>query len=103
MQTLMTRGNNVVEVRDLSNSVDGLPVTNATVVCTVVDGAANPVLGETWPITLNHAGGGTYRATLRELQVSTGVWYSAEVTATTPEGHKHTWSVPMKAGGDVVY
>jgi hypothetical protein len=104
MQNIVIGSNNVVEVRDLTNSTTGLQVDNASVVCTIKDGNGVTVTGETWPLALNYVGSGTYRGTTSaNLNVQPGRWYSVDLVATTPDGHKATWVIPAHAQGDVIY
>ena len=81
MSTLYLDNTNVVELRDLTNSVTGVVDEGATVSVTLLDPKGVEVAGETWPVAMPHTSAGLYRATLSSNIVITPlVYYTAEVT-----------------------
>jgi hypothetical protein len=89
---------NVIELRDLKNSVTLSADTGATVQVTITDAAGAEVSGETWPVVMAHAASGTYRATLSDaLAITANRKYLAVVEATGSGGEVGVWSCPVVA------
>lgn len=65
---LLNRNTNVVDLADLTASVDGTPIPFATTTMRLLRGE-DEVNGETWPVTMPHVLGttATYRTILSEL------------------------------------
>jgi len=89
---------NVVELRDLTNSVTGLADEGASVSLTITDQSGTAVTGETWPVSMAHVSNGLYRATLSEsLSIVSGRKYFAVVSATGSGGQVGKWTCPVVA------
>ena len=73
---------NVLEWQDVTNSITGLAVTNADVVVTLLDTDDAQVAGQTWPATMTHVAGGTYRAILEaDIAIIANRRYFAHIVA----------------------
>lgn len=96
--TLYIDNSNVIELRELKNSVTGAADTGASVSVTVKDSAGDDVAGETWPVSLAHASGGTYRGTLsRSLTLTEGGVYTAVVSVTGSGAETATFNCRLRA------
>ena len=87
MAILYINSDNVIEVQSLTDAVADTLITTATVQATLTDADGTEVTGETWPITLNHQGSGTYRGTITDTvmgNLSAGV--SATITFSADDG-----------------
>lgn len=73
----------------------GVAVTGATVTAHLRRGGED-VVGETWPVTLDHVAGGTYRAELAAtLEVAPGDRLDATVVAVAPGGARYEAVLPV--------
>lgn len=92
MLYLHLASHNIVEIRALTNKATGEIDTGASVAITITDRSGNEVAGVTWPLTMSHTSGGTYRATLPDdLVVLEKRRYIATIEATGSGGQKKTW------------
>jgi hypothetical protein len=92
---VLNRGNDhVLELRGLKNEVTGAPLTSATVSVTLVDSTGAQVTGDTWPKTMSHVAGGTYRCTLvYGLALVLDGRYTAQITADAGPGLRALWDL----------
>lgn len=75
---------NVLEL-DIADALTQAAVTDATVTVTVIDADLAEVSGETWPLSVPHAGSGVYRATLTsDLVLTDGHNYTAVASISSP-------------------
>ena len=89
---------NVIELRDLKNSVTGDADTGATVAVTITDSSGNEVGGATWPISMTHVADGKYRATLSpDVALLSDSLYLVVVEATGSGGEKGEWNCDLIA------
>ncbi len=89
---------NVVELETLHDSISDAVITDATVTATMVNDSDVLVSGESWPISLSHDGGGTYRATMSEnLVLVKNNKYWIEITATGTGGEVGYWLLKVTA------
>jgi hypothetical protein len=96
--TLYIDNSNVIELRELKNSATGAADTGATVSVTVKDSAGDNVAGETWPVSLTHASGGTYRGTLSDaVELVEGAVYTSVVSVTGSGGQKAVFNCRVRA------
>lgn len=96
--TIYIGNTSIIELQNLTNSVTGLAVTNATVVVTLTDGAGDEVSGQTWPVTLTHVAAGTYRATLEnDIDLVAHRNYTATVDATVSGVGVGRWTSTVRA------
>jgi len=95
MITLYKGNSTNLELQTLTNVVTDVADTGATVTATVKDQAGTEVAGQTWPLTMTHDTGGTYRGTLEfDLDIHVGRTYFVEITATGSGGEKGFWREP---------
>ncbi len=89
---------NVVELEKLTNSVDNLPVTDATVTVRIQDDQGVDVPGEVFPASMGHVADGTYQATLsHNMTLLYNHPYTALVVATGTGGQVAQFSCPVVA------
>ena len=90
---------NVIEYQALKNSVTGVVDTGATVELTkIVDTAGATVTGQTFPLSMPHDAGGTYRATVSALlAIEAGSEYMAHIDATGSGGETDHREVTIRA------
>jgi hypothetical protein len=63
--TIYTGNNaNVIEIRDVTNTVTTAVDTGATVSVTLTDKSGAEVAGATWPVNMPHVSAGLYRVTI---------------------------------------
>ena len=88
MDTLYIGNNMVLALDKLSLTATGEFADPTTVVqATVVDKAGTPVVGQQWPLTLVNISDGLFAGTLEAtLELLVNHSYTADVTATDPEG-----------------
>lgn len=89
-----------VELRGLSNSVDGQWVNDAIVTMTLKDLSGNLVGGQTWPITLSYIANsrGRYTGSFSHLaEVVPGTTYEATISAILQSGSEARWTEPILA------
>ncbi len=97
--TLLKGNTLVAELQNLTNSVSGDYVPDATVTITLVDGAGDPVVGQTWPAPLSYVAGsnGLYRGILSgAMDIAPGVVYDAVIDAVDNEGSTGRWNMPAR-------
>ena len=94
VHVIFADNDNVIEVTDLKNLVDGAFQNAATVTVTITDSDGNEVAGETWPLTLPYVSGseGDYRANLADTIsfVATNE-YTADVIADAGANGRARW------------
>lgn len=96
--TLYLDNSNVIELRDLTNSVTGAADTGASVQVTITDASGIELSGETWPVLMAHAFAGTYRATLSSsINLVAGRYYRAVVEATGSGSEVGKWTCNVVA------
>ncbi len=63
---VLIRNDNVIEVKNVKNSVTGAPINNATVQVTVRNARGETIEGQTWPYTVPYVAlsAGLYRGIL---------------------------------------
>lgn len=89
---------NVIELRDLKNSVTGNADTGATVAVTITDSAGVAVSGESWPVSMTHDSAGKYRATLSsDVALVADRLYVVLVKATGSGGQRGEWNCKVIA------
>jgi hypothetical protein len=97
-KVLFIDNSNVIKIPVLTVSDSGLPDLGASVSVTVMDSAGAEVSGETWPVSMAHAGAGEYKATLSDsLALTKNAVYTARVTATGSGGQKGRWNCKVVA------
>jgi len=95
---LLIGNSNVIELRELTNSVTELVDEGASVSVTLYDWADDEVEGEVWPVLMGHDTGGLYRATLAPtLELTPNLPYYGVVVAEGSGGEIGRWRVPMRA------
>ena len=95
-EVLYYQSDNLLEILSVVQNVDGAALTGATVTGRLLDDDGNEVTGQSWPVTLVHAGSGTYRATINDdVSVSVGQKLTAEITVDAGAGLKRIWEVPV--------
>jgi len=93
--TINLGSHNVVELRDLKNTVTGAIDTGATVSVTLKDSSGSVITG---PVSMTHDSAGLYRATLdHDISIVAGTTYTATVDAVGSGGEVRLWSVAVKA------
>lgn len=96
--TLYLDNSNVVELVGLKNSVTGAADVGASVSLVLLDANGEEVAGETWPVSLSHGEGGTYRATLSpDVEVKDSHIYTARISATGSGGEVGRWNCIVTA------
>lgn len=90
---------NLITLTGLANGADNTSLPAATVSVTLLDSTESEVAGETWPLAMSSAGGGTYEATLtKDLTLAANGRYTAKVIATdSGTGLDGQWNVPVIA------
>jgi hypothetical protein len=94
MAIFYVNSDNVVEVQSLTDAVTSTLITTASVTVTLKDSDGVEVTGETWPLTLNHQGSGTYRGTISDTvmgNLSSGDTATATFTADDGAGKYREW------------
>lgn len=87
MSIIYIDNNSLVTLTALTNCATGAVDTTATVTVTLKDSAGVDVPGQTWPATMAHVSGGTYRATLdADLELAADHIYMAHVDAVGSTG-----------------
>lgn len=93
---------NIIELQTLTNEATGAADTGATVTVTLTDKLGANVTGQSWPATLAHVSGGTYRTTLAdELAITANQRYYATVHAVGSGGQVGHWVervIPLMRG-----
>lgn len=96
--TIYIDNNNVIKLLSVTNSITGAADTGATVTVTLKDSAGENVSGQTWPATMAHASGGTYRATLdADLVLQQNRKYTAHIGAIGSGGEIGHWELQLAA------
>ena len=96
--TLYIDNSNVIELRELKNSATDAADTGASVSVTVKDSAGDDVAGESWPVSLAHASGGTYRGTLSSaIALTEGDVYTAVVSVAGSGGQTAKYNCRLRA------
>jgi hypothetical protein len=97
---LIINSDNVIELPELTNGIDGTHVTGATVELTLLDQKTGVEIGnETWPLTMAYASGtkSTYRATAKyDLPLTHKEVVLAKVVADAGFGLRREWQTPCK-------
>lgn len=89
---LYVGNSNVIELQELTNSVTDVVDEAATVTVTLYDCSGTEVTGQSWPATMTHATGGTYRVTLDDgIAITVNNKYIAKVDATGVGGQVGHW------------
>lgn len=95
---LFLDNSNVIKMPLLTNSATGLADTGASMSVTLLDSSGTEVAGETWPVSMAHAGAGEYRATLASaITIAVGEVYTAKVVATGSGGQTGRWNCRLRA------
>jgi hypothetical protein len=98
MATLSINSDNVIELRNLKDTISGNTITTATVTVTLVDSNGTEVTGATWPLSMPHIVSGLYRAILpNELVLSNALTYVATVVADNGDEQHKEWCVNYSA------
>lgn len=98
MSIIYIDNNHLLTLTALTNCASGAIDTGATVTVTIKDSAGVNVSGQTWPATMAHTTGGTYRATLdADLILLPNRSYTAHIDATGSTGSLAHWELPMTA------
>jgi hypothetical protein len=100
MAIIYITNDNVIELDELKNVVDGIYQNSATVIVTLTDADGAEVAGETWPLAMSYVSGsnGTYRANLADtLTLTNGGRYDATVTADAGANGLATWTEELIA------
>lgn len=98
MLALYIGNNNVIELQALTNCVTNTVDTGATVSVTIKDTSGTDITGETWPVSMTHDTGGTYRATISSnANMNNGTKYVAHVDATGSAGEVGHWECEVLA------
>ena len=93
--TINVGSHNVVELRDLKNTVTGAIDTGATVSVTIKDISGATITG---PVSMTHDTGGLYRATLdHDIDIVAGTVYMATVEAAGSGGEVGVWTCRVLA------
>lgn len=89
----------VIELVALTNSTTDTAITDATVTVTLVDKRLKQsVSGQSWPLSMTHVSGGTYRGTIEnDVVISDQREYEAVVTATASGVGAATWRPRVNA------
>ena len=88
MDALYIGNNMTVSLNELTDVFTGLPASDATVVeLTLLDKTGTPVVGQQWPTILDNVASGQFFGTLEPtLELLLNHTYTADLTATDPEG-----------------
>jgi len=94
MASLLVNSDNVIQLTELKNLVDGAYLNGATVTVTIVDSDGVDVTGETWPLSMPYVASsdGVYRANLADtISFVAECKYTATVIADAGADGKREW------------
>ena len=98
MPIIYVGNNNLLTLSGVTNCATGVIDTSAAVTVTLKDKAGANVTGQTWPATMAHTTGGTYRATLdADLALTANREYTAFIEATGSNGAVGHWELALIA------
>lgn len=103
-RVFLFKNDNLLKLAGLKDNITDVFVNNATVTATITTLGGAPILGTTFPVTLNHVTGsdGDYQTALpAELAVKVGQRYKAVIDATANGADAHwvfTFSVLNRTG-----
>jgi len=99
-QVIFHQSDNLIELIDLTDVVNGNFVTTATVTVTLIDKGGTDVVGETWPLAMPYIAltNATYRVIFNDtLVLVPGDLYRAVIDANDGVNRQAHWEFPIRA------
>ncbi len=99
-QVIFHQSDNLIELIDLTDVVNGNFVTTATVTVTLIDKDGTNVVGEAWPLAMPYIAltNATYRVIFKDsLTLVPGDLYRAVINADDGANRQAHWEFPIRA------